>query len=181
MNTFRKIGFTVMAVMACLCITSCSDDDEPEEGGNGSITATLDGENFNLSNAYWWIDDHHDMHIEFYSYNLNNPSSFPDHANIMTIDYEVPANVNAPQSVTLQSGKFHICLVQNITTTSYGWQAETIYNDTSNSPCIITRDGNNYTIKIERATVSDENTDKIVTFNYSGQIAPLPYNPSESE
>lgn len=177
MKTFRKIGLTVIAVLACMCATSCGDDDDDDESGNsnGSVSATVDGSAFKLSNVYWWIDnDNHDMHIEFYSYNPTDPSSFPGYANIMTIDYEVPANVNSLQATTLESGQYHIYLVQNITMSDGGWQGETMYNSTSNSQCIITGSGSNFTIKIDHATVSDESETKTVKLNFSGKISELP-------
>jgi len=186
MKTFRKFGFAVMAVIACLCTASCSDGDNEPGSGKGSISASVDGKNLKLSHAYWWIDTesttdvpgNKTMHIEFYSVDLTKPESYPGYVNCMTIDYEIAPDVNTIQPVTLQSGEYHIYLVQNLTPDDSGWQGETIFDDMSNTPCKIVRNGDNqYTIQIDRATVSDNNTTKTVTFKFAGPIAPLPESP----
>ncbi len=177
MKTFRKIGLSLVAVITLLCATSCDKDDD-DDSSNGNVTATVDGTQFKLSKAYWWIDSsNHEMHIEFYSYDPAKPSTFPGYANIMTIDYEVPQSVNNLQATTLESGDYHIYLVENITLDSGGWQGETRWNSTTNSNCVITGSGSNFTIKIERAVVynnSGASDSKVVNFSYSGTISEMP-------
>ncbi len=191
MKTFRKFGFAVMAVIACLCTASCSDDDK-DEPGSGNCSASVDGKNLELSHAYWWIDTesttvipgNKTMHIEIYSYDVTKPESYPGYVNIMTINYEIAPNVNSIQPVTLQSDEYHIYLVQNLTLDddNGGWQGETIFDDTSNAPCKIARNGSQYTIQIDHATVldiSDNNTSKDVTIKFDGPITPMHYIPGD--
>lgn len=177
MKTFCKIGLSVVALITLLYATSCSKDDDGDSS-NGNVTATVDGNKIKLSKAYWWIDSsNHEMHIEFYSYDPAKPSTFPGYANVMTIDYDVPQSVNTLQATTLESGDYNIYLVENITLDSDGWQGETRWNATTNSDCVITGSGSNFTIKIDRAVVYDNsgtNESKVVNFTYSGKISEMP-------
>lgn len=186
MKTLRKIGFAVMAVIACVGITSCSDDDDDNGGGSGNITATADGASIGLKYAYWWIDTESTttqgdktMHIEFWSFDANNMASFPGSMSLMTIDYEIPSSVNEIQTTTLESGDYHIYLVQNMTPESDGYQAETQWNATNNSDCVIVRDGNNVSITIDNAKVYDENSSKTVVLKFNGNIAKAPASITE--
>lgn len=184
MNTFRKFGLSVMAVLATLSLSSCSDDDDKDEngGGSGNITATLDGASLGLSTVYWYIDSESStsstsnniMAIEFYSYDPTNLKSFPNSISYLSVNYEIPATQTSIESATIESGDYHIYVAKDVTMNSEGWQGETDYRATTNSPLVITRDGNNITVSVANAEISDWDTSKTLKLSYSGTIPMLP-------
>lgn len=167
-----------MVAIVSVGIVSCSKDDDDNGGGNGSMTATLDGSNVSFyKNAYWYIE-RKTMYIEFYSFDimgvLNGNASLPSSMNFLTISYDVDNSQTGIESVTLPSGKYDIYLAKGFSANSEGWQGETWYNATNNSDLIIERNGNNITLKIEKAYVGDDDSDKTFSFSYSGPISLLP-------
>lgn len=168
----------VMVAFLSVGFASCSSDDDEDGGGSGSVAATLDGAKVSFhKNAYWYIDNER-MYIEFYSFDvmnvLNGKSPIPTPMNFLSIGYDIDNNQTGMESVTLPSGKYDIYLAEGVTMTSEGWQGETWDNATNNSDLVIVKNGNNISIKIEKAYVGDDKADKIFSFSYNGPISLLP-------
>ena len=163
----------MVAILSVGFISCSSDDDEGGSGGSGSTTTSLDGKKVSFySNAYWYTA-FGSMHINFCSFNLlSGKPSFP--MNYMSISYDIDESQTGVESVTLTSGNYDIYLAVGVTMSDEGWQGETDWKDTQNSPLVIERNGNNVTIKIEKVNVGDDNIYKTFAFSYSGPLTLLP-------
>lgn len=181
MKTLRKIGLLTALVMVFAALSSCGDDkdDEPEMGGGAgsggdtpSASITLGGKPFDLGHCYYWYANG-EMHIEFYNFDVTG-GVFPNSINFLSIDYEVSSSQTSVQSVTLSSESYRLYLVNGLTQSSAGWQGETFWRDSSNSPLVIEKNGDKYSISIERATVASDTDERVLSLKYSGKINKLP-------
>lgn len=162
----------VVLLSLVLSVASCSKDDDNSSSSSGSVSVKLKGETVKFSNVYWHSEGG-EIFIEFYSYDLNS-NSWPKSINYLGINYAVSGTPTGVSSVTLPSGDYHIYIAKNVTMDSEGWQGETLYQDTSNSPLIIQKNGNKYQISVEKATVGNDNTTAGLSINYNGTINKLP-------
>lgn len=178
---FKKLSLSailalIIVGLGTVTMTSCSKDDEPSGGSNGtggnSTAITIDGQSLNLSYVYWWADNG-DMHIEFYSFDPTG-TQYPNSISYLSIDYSIPNDQSEIVSTTLPSGSYSIYVAKNVTMNSDGWQAQTRWNDSSNSPLVIEKSGNNVKITIEKATVSNYTESVPLSINFSGTIKKLP-------
>lgn len=171
--TLSKIFAYILLGILLLPVTSCSKDDEPD-GGNGATSSAfnLGGQPLKLSYAYWWANAG-DMHIEFYSYDPTG-NKFPNSMSYLSIDYSIPSNQTEIESVTLPSGSYSIYVAKDVTMSSEGWQGQTKWNDSTNSPLIIEKDGKNVKITVENATISDYSESLPLTINFNSSIKKLP-------
>lgn len=186
MRTLRKLGLHLfITIIASLSFASCSDDDDDKDNGGNKASATIGSENLPLSYAYWYFDenssgnnaDNKNLVIEFYSIDITkmSASNFPSSINFMSIDYDVPASQSEPLAATVESGDYHVYLAKDVTMNSEGWQGETAWRATSNSPVVITKNGNTFTVNIASAEIYGENNQmKELKFSYTGPISYLP-------
>lgn len=176
MKSITKLGVLVVSLFLALSAVSCSDDDDDASGngkGNNAISVTLDGKSVKFSNVYWYRYEG-EVYVEFYSYDPTNIKSMPNSINFLSISFDAADESNELPSVTVPSGEYHIYVAKNVTMNSDGWQGETIWRDTSNSPLIIKKEGNTYHISVEKATVGDDVTDTNISISYNGKVPLLP-------
>ena len=186
MRTLRKLGLHLfITIIASLSFASCSDDDDKDNNGGNKASATIGGESLPLSYAYWYFDENtygdkagnKNMIIEFYSVDITkmSASNFPSSINSLSIDYDVPSSQNELLPTTVDSRDYHLYLAQNVTLDDEGWQGETKWRATSNSPVVIKKEGNTFTITISSAEIyGDNNQMKELKFSYTGPISYLP-------
>lgn len=180
MKTLRKLGFAALAAMCCFCATSCSDDDDDNKS---SVSASIDGSAFTLTNGFWYITedsyDGREMNIEVFNFDylgalMGKHVSWPSKINFVAISYGIPSSQNSLEATTVSGQDYHIYIARGVSDGDEGYQAENLKR-ASNSDLVITRNGSNYTVKIDNVVVAqdDINDTKTFKFSFSG---PLPQN-----
>lgn len=175
MKQLKWILTLMVTMVISITLSSCSKDDDEPGGGKKGITATLDGKSLGFTNVYYYTL-YNTMYIEFYTYDITNPKfSSSTKLNFLSIDYDIPRSQTEIETITLDGGDYHLYVAEGVTMSDEGWQGETDYRGSNDSPLEIVRDGNKITINIKSAQVEDESDDRReLKLSFSGNIPLMP-------
>ena len=197
MKNLMKYLSAVIVALFCIGFTACSSDDDEDGsgGGKGSSTLTIDSKKTSVPYACWHISEadrynNRELHLEFFSYDFislyTNPTAgkYPTSVDYIGIDCEIDESMVEPESMTIPGGSYHLYVALGVAEHDEGWQAENWDNATSDSPLVIKRSGNTYTVTIENAKIyhfeegdnphDQSNTASTLSFSYKGSIGVMP-------
>lgn len=170
MKALRKIGCILAAMCLSLSMISCSEDGPGE--GQGESSVLLGSKTFETPYGFWTVQNSGNSTyaiMEFYNADPLS-SNLPNSMDMVLIEFELPDGQEEITSTKIKGGEYHIYTATGVTISSEGLQCESRHGDISNSDLKITRNGSNYTINIDNATVSDDNNSYRFKFSYSGNM-----------
>lgn len=201
-KNFMYLMAAMMVAMLSIGFVSCgNDDDDDNRGGtsSGSTSITVDGEELSLPYVYWYIkkDDEgkgysgYTMHIEFYPFDANGER--PSSMNCLWISYGIPESQKDIISDTIywdnhdfydkETGYTAPCYRVELRLAATeensawrGYDERWVEHAPDNSPLYIKREGNRFTIDLEKILVTNPKggDSKTVSIHYRGPINPLP-------
>ena len=178
-NYFALISIAAFAGLG-LTFTSCGDDagDDDATGGKGGCSAKMGSSSFDVPYGFWYLnselspsnDESNVVTMEFYSFDPTS-AKIPSSMSFVAIEYDLPDGQREISSIVVEGGKYHVYAATGVTMSSEGFQCETKDGDSNNSDLKIVRNGNSYSVSIERATVGDESKNYDFSFSYSGGLS----------
>lgn len=180
-KNFMYLMAIMMIAMTSICFASCGSDDDDEVGGGGgtgSTSVVIGGEKVSLPYAYWFIKDGY-MKLDLNSANMMSAmesGKLPSFWDYIQISYKVPKGQTDFESVTLSGDEYYFGMYLGYMPYEGGdrWHG---YNagKRSDSPLVITRQGNKVNISVENLELYDFKDDiKTVSLNYSSSLIEVP-------
>lgn len=172
-------------------LSSCSnDDDGPDSGSSkGKVNVTLGSDNLDTRFGYYASDIESSapagmsyMGLFFFSFDISalsgNPSNLPKTYDHVVIDYLVPEDQNDVTTITVPAGDYHVQVASALSLfdDTADWEGDSDPTADDTSDLVITRDGNKYTVTIDKCVIRNyrNSQTKTLKFKYTGSLAKLP-------
>lgn len=187
MKKFKMFLSLFLSAFVLVTVSSCSKDDDPNDGGdgNGSGTSsgfTVDGKETKLPYAYWFAEGEGSdftnyMNVEFWSFDINS-GKLPKEYSFIAIYWKVPKDQKELETQTIDPDDYDVSAAFGLTSSMDGWYGDSYNNKTH--PLIIEKlDNNKFHIYIQEVTIKGEDNhngeQKVITIDYTGSLKYRPF------